>query len=96
MTVLQHPRKCQNGFTSSQIQDHVTMLLDHFHVEGPNGCHLCLVASVVGLSVVQYANAQPRKRLDDNLARTVALHVIGIGHGGMDAELSRANGSYKY
>ncbi|MCJ1306138.1 hypothetical protein MMC08_008956 [Hypocenomyce scalaris] len=94
VTILQH---LNNSSPQSPIRQHVAVLLDHFHLEGPNGSHLCLVMPVVGPSVVQYAKAQPRGRLNDKLAPSVAqqaaqglasLHAIGIGHGGMNTKFS--------
>jgi len=78
-----------SGETGSQ---HVTQLLDHFHIEGPNGKHECLVLEFLGPSVTNILDMRFNdERLPGTLAKTSVqqalvglayLHKYNIGHGG--------------
>jgi serine/threonine-protein kinase SRPK3 len=81
------------GLNSGEAgSQHVLQLLDHFHIEGPNGKHECLVLEFLGPSVTDVLDVRFNdERLPGTLARTIAqqalvglayLHKHNIGHGG--------------
>lgn len=73
---------------------HLTRMYDHFHVQGPNGVHDCLVLEVLGPSVCDWVSQRKEDsdyRLPGLVAKRAArqallalcsLHEMGIGHGG--------------
>lgn len=75
---------------------HISSLLDHFTIQGPNGTHMCLVSEVAGPNVTTL-NDSPGKvvgsqRLRAYLAKKVArqtvealqyIHSHELCHGGM-------------
>ncbi|KAK0739484.1 kinase-like domain-containing protein [Apiosordaria backusii] len=69
---------------------HVSHLLESFHIEGPNGRHLCAVLDLLGPTTSSVADRCPNYRLEGNLARSVSrqlllavdyLHSVGVAHG---------------
>lgn len=71
---------------------HVTQLLDHFTLVGPNGSHHCLVLELVGPNVADFVELHCKDdRLPSKFAKVFAkqalqgldfLAVNDIGHGG--------------
>lgn len=73
---------------------HLMPMLDHFHLDGPNGTHDCLVLEPLGPSVPDLLDARFRgERLPGTLAKKKIfakqallgldyLHKRKIGHGG--------------
>lgn len=81
----------QNGDPSHPGHRHVSQLLDSFHLEGPNGRHLCIVTELLGPCVSSVAEQSRNFRLDGHVARQVSrqllyatnyLHSCGVAHGG--------------
>lgn len=78
----QHP-----GYT------HLPRLLDDFNIQGPNGCHHCVVLDIVGMNVGDLMSDYCEDyRLPAKLARSFAkqallaldyMHDHAIVHGGM-------------
>jgi hypothetical protein len=72
------------------VKNFITLLLDHFWIEGPNRRYMCLVSEVLGQIVAQLR--ADNVVLSIHQAQTVALktsqalaylHAVGIGHGGL-------------
>lgn len=72
--------------------EHIMQMLDHFHIQGPNGKHECLVFELVGPSVADVLHGYFNVRLPGTVAIAGAhqavsgleyLHRHGIGHGGV-------------
>ena len=70
---------------------HVSHILDSFHLQGPNGQHLCIVLDLLGPNISSVADRCQNYRLDGHLARSVSrqlllavdyLHSAGVTHGG--------------
>ncbi|KAK9321552.1 kinase-like domain-containing protein [Lipomyces orientalis] len=93
LRILQHLKQNAKGHPGC---DHTLSLLDHFTIEGPNGCHTCLVSPLGGPDLSQicmYHNpdrSAARRRLRGALARKFArqvtlaveyLHSRGVAHG---------------
>ena len=75
---------------------HVLRMLDEFHVDGPNGRHMCIVSDVVGPSVA-YHPMKTTERPSGQLARSLSrqlllavdyLHKAGVVHGGKISGIS--------
>jgi serine/threonine-protein kinase SRPK3 len=71
-------------------KDRVSLLLDHFWIEGPNGRHRCLVSEALGPSIAQLRedNVVLSIRQSQKVALQASqglafLHSVGIIHGGM-------------
>lgn len=78
----------------------IVQLLDHFHHEGPNGSHLCLVFELLGPTVDMiitdlYQEAQESEEsiydtedilnMSTQILEAVSfMHKAGYGHGGMN------------
>ncbi|KAK0669037.1 kinase-like domain-containing protein [Cercophora samala] len=69
---------------------HVSHIAESFHVQGPNGRHLCVVMDVLGPAVSSVAARCPNYRLDGNRARSISrqlllavdyLHSLSVAHG---------------
>ena len=72
-------------------KDLLRLVLDHFQVAGPGGTHHCLLFEPLGISLTEYRNRFPRKRLPENLLQHVLrlilvgldfLHQAGVVHTG--------------
>lgn len=71
---------------------HTVHMLDNFDLEGPNGCHKCLVYELLGPDIPDTIDAHfSDGRLPGKLAKAIAkqsligldsLHQQNIGHGG--------------
>lgn len=89
LEVLRALARLDSGESGSR---HVMQLLDHFHVEGPNGKHGCSVLEFLGPSVTDVLEMRfADERLPARLAKSSAqqalaglayLHKHKIGHGG--------------
>jgi len=73
---------------------HVTHFIDSFHIEGPNGRHLCIVLDLLGPKVSSVTDGCEYCRLDAPLAHSISrqlllavdyLHSVGVAHGGESA-----------
>lgn len=69
--------------------DGICLFLDHFRLNGPNGCHLCFVYPVLGPKVssgLLRPSVDPNKTLRElcrSVVRSIAfLHKRGVCHGG--------------
>lgn len=69
---------------------HVSHVLESFHVEGPNGRHLCAVLDILGPSTSSVADRCPNYRLEAARARSISrqlllavdyLHSANVTHG---------------
>ncbi|KAL6710042.1 hypothetical protein ACN47E_009833 [Coniothyrium glycines] len=88
LKVLRALAELNSGETGSR---HVMQLLDHFHIEGPNGQHECLVLEFLGPSITDVLDMRfSDERLPGTLAKLSVqqalvglafLHKHGIGHG---------------
>lgn len=94
-------RYLQNNPSHTLGREYILPLHDCFHIEGPNGCHTCLVSLFAGPSLSQLSESpgQPGgcRRLRGNAARQIAkqvglaiefLHSQGVVHGGIYYYLS--------
>ena len=71
---------------------HTVLMLENFHLKGPNGSHNCLVFELLGPNIPDIIDAHfPHGRLPGNLAKRIAkqsliglsnLHQRKVGHGG--------------
>lgn len=71
---------------------HVTTMLDHFQIAGPNGTHKCVVLELLGPNLPSLLHeCLGDERFPGNLAKQIAkqallgldyLHEQGMGHGG--------------
>lgn len=72
-------------------RDLLRLVLDQFQVAGPRGTHHCLLFDPLGISLTEYRNRFPRKRLPENLLQHILrlvlvgldfLHQAGVVHTG--------------
>lgn len=78
--------------TSCPRPKHTVLMLENFHLKGPNGRHNCLVFELLGPNIPDIIDAHfPHGRLPGKLAKVIAkqslvrlsnLHQHNIGHGG--------------
>ena len=57
---------------------HVVKLFDHFHFDGPNGKHLCLVTELLGESVASLAYKYGELCLPPRFAKQI-MHQVLLG-----------------
>ena len=62
----------------------IAQSLDHFHIDGPNGYHLCLVFEALEKCVtndfyLQKSNWNLAKQITEAVAY---IHEVGVAHGG--------------
>ncbi|KAI9841135.1 MAG: hypothetical protein M1837_000979 [Sclerophora amabilis] len=68
-------------------KQYIAMSLDHFHIEGPNGSHLCLVLPVLGpritnRRILEKSSGQAKRKMARQAAEGLEfLHANGVGHG---------------
>ncbi|KAJ5918529.1 Kinase-like protein [Penicillium verhagenii] len=66
-------------FSDQFARDHISQLLDHFEVSGPNGTHACLVTPVAGPSIYSLPRSPGQiagtRRLGGRLAGAIAGQV---------------------
>lgn len=85
---LKHLQILQAAKPDHPGRERIAMPLDHFHIEGPNGSHLCLIYPVFGprandLRIIENFSAQSKRKMARQAAEGLAyLHANGIGHGG--------------
>ncbi|KAK4466343.1 kinase-like domain-containing protein [Cladorrhinum samala] len=69
---------------------HVSHLLGSFHIQGPNGRHLCVVLDILGPSTSSVADRCTNYRLEAGRARSISrqlllavdyLHGVNVAHG---------------
>ncbi|TFK65632.1 kinase-like protein [Pluteus cervinus] len=86
--VLKHLK--ESGDSSHPGYKHVLHLRDSFHVDGPNGRHLCVVMDLLGPKISSITDRCINYRLNGQLARQVSqqlvlavdyLHKTGVAHG---------------
>ena len=89
LMMLQHLK--DNGRSDHPGFKHVFCMLEVFHVDGPNGRHICIVSDVVGPNAKSVAEAYRNRRTPALISRWVSrqlllvvdyLHEIGVVHGG--------------
>ncbi|OBT78089.1 hypothetical protein VF21_03119 [Pseudogymnoascus sp. 05NY08] len=55
---------------------YVSSLLDEFVINGPNGCHLCVVSEAAGCSIAQSKEASITWKFSPNVARAVSVQAL--------------------
>ncbi|KAI9673216.1 MAG: hypothetical protein M1817_003079 [Caeruleum heppii] len=66
---------------------YISIPFDHFRIQGPNGCHLCLSYPALGpqisrQEIVQSFGGELKRKMTGQVAQGLAfLHANGIGHG---------------
>ncbi|KAH8730405.1 kinase-like domain-containing protein [Phaeosphaeriaceae sp. PMI808] len=91
LRVLHTLAELNSGETGAR---HVMQLLDHFHIDGPNGKHECLVLDFLGPSIADVLDMRFNdERLPGKLAKTSVeqalvglafLHKHNFGHGDLN------------
>ncbi|KAJ5318810.1 uncharacterized protein N7506_011514 [Penicillium brevicompactum] len=90
--VIQELQVMKRLVTCCPRPKHMVLMLDHFHLKGPNGWHNCLVFELLGPNIPDIIDAHfSHGRLPGKLAKGVAkqsliglrsLHQHNVGHGG--------------
>ncbi|KAK4672134.1 hypothetical protein QC763_100420 [Podospora pseudopauciseta] len=80
----------ERGDVNHPGHNHVSHLVESFHIQGPNGRHLCAVQDLLGPTTSSVTDRCPNYRLEGNLARSISrqlllavdyLHSAGVAHG---------------
>lgn len=90
--------KLLKSYEKEDGADGICLFLDHFKLDGPNGCHLCFVYPVLGPKLSS-GLLRPSEDLDKTLrgiclstVRAMAfLHKKGICHGGQSTRRGRSD-----
>ncbi|PYI00006.1 kinase-like protein [Aspergillus ellipticus CBS 707.79] len=69
-------RVLSSGKAAHHGRAYVSSLLDEFIINGPNGCHLCIVSEAAGCSVAQSKEASTTWKFPANVARAISAQLL--------------------